>query len=160
VKGGLLVGKLKLDLRKTLRAIAVDVQDAIVSRLVSGSSVSGEELAPQKEREHAQAIGRRKRVRVLGVRIALAGLAGKVGIKTGELLKGLQRRSNIRIGRVSFKIVPPAEVLARWNVLNKGDARQVARPVGGITGEQLDRAAEELTIAARDQFAASLRDRD
>jgi hypothetical protein len=150
--------KFRVDLRKPLRAIATQVQEANVARLLGGQSVSGGDLAAAKVEPSGGKPGRR-RIRVFGVRHSLADLAGRVGVKSGEMLKDLARRGNQKIKRTGFKIVPSASVWTRFFVFNKGDREQAARPVSGMTGEQLDDAAARVSTEARDQFVRNLKDR-
>lgn len=153
------MANLRLDLRKTLRAIATAAQDANLERLLTGLGVRGESLTPRALHAHAVSSGRRARVRLLGVRVALSGLVGRLGVKSGAMLKDLSRRGNIKVGRTSFRVVPSPEVILRWRVFNAGSRQQEARPVSGMSGEQLDKASAEIAREARDQFVAALRDR-
>jgi hypothetical protein len=155
------MAKLQIDLRPVLRAIAARIQDENQDRLLQARGVRDEELAPKKEA--ASTSSTRKRVRILGVRVKLAQLSDKLGVKTGDLLKDLVRRGNIKVGRTSFRIVPSAELLVRWVVFNKGRAekKQPPRPAGGITAQALDDDAAALVArAARDQLVAALKDRE
>src|SRR5207244_3157904 len=90
------MARLRLDLRPILRAIAARIQDENQGRLLQGRGVRDEELAPKKEGP-SEAATTRKRVRLLGVRVKLRELSGKLGVKTGELLKDLVRRGNIKL---------------------------------------------------------------
>src|SRR4051794_27072106 len=120
------MAKFRLDLRPVLRAIATEIQDENVRRLLGGQGVAGETLAPEKQPPAATG---KKRVRVLGVRRSLAELAAVVGIRSGAMLRDLGRRANQKIGRVGFKITPSADVRLRFFAFVNGDKHQVSRPV-------------------------------
>jgi hypothetical protein len=153
------MARLKLDLRRVLRAIAVRIQDANADRLLQERGVHDEELVPKRVQAN-EPVGRR-RVRILGVRVKLADLAGKLGVRTGELLKDLTRRGNIKLGRLSFRIVPSAETRLRWVVFNKGRGeKQPPRPVGGITAEEMEKVSAEIASTAREQLVLALRARE
>jgi hypothetical protein len=151
----------KLDFRKLLRAIATAIQDENVQRLLAGVGVQGEELEPLKT-EHGQ-ITSRRRIRVFGARVSIRDLH-RLGVKSGDLLKDLTRRSNIKIGRTSFKIIPSAENLLKWRVFIAGRVHagaggdQPARPAGGVSADRLERATRDLTVAARNQLVALMQD--
>lgn len=148
----------KLDLRKLLRAIATQIQDDNLDRLLSGRTVDGGVVAPRVVRSLVGA-GRAKRVRILGIRVSVRDLAGNVGVKTGAALKDVTKRSNIKIGRVSFKIIPSPEVRARWLTFQAGSKHQVPRPTSGVSNERLKEANELLTGEARDQFVRAANSR-
>lgn len=153
------MARLKLDLRPALRAIATRVQDENQDRLLQARGVRDDELAAKKGR--ASESTSRKRVRILGVRAKVAELAGKLGVKSGALLKDLVRRGNIKLGRTSFRIVPSADVLLRWVVFNKGRGdKQPARRVSGITAQALEDASKEVARTAREQLVAALQARE
>ena len=152
------MARLRLDLRPALRALAAKIQDENADRLLRGQGVREEELAPPKE--PPQAPTGRKRVRVLGVRVAAKELV-RLGVKTGEMLKDLTRRGNIKLGRLSFKIVPSAKTRLRWVVFNKGrEEKQPPRPVGGITAQALETAKAEIARTAREQLVLAMRARE
>jgi hypothetical protein len=122
-----------------------------------GQGVRDEELAPAKAPPQPTGRGR---VRVLGVRVAVKELV-RLGVRTGEMLKDLTRRGNVKVGRLSFKIVPQAKTRLRWCVFNKGrDEKQPARPVGGITAQTMEVASAEVARMAREQFVLALRARE
>ena len=152
------MARLRLDLRPVLRAIAARLQDENADRLLRSVGVRDEELAPQKA--PPEAVTGRKRIRVFGVRVALKELT-RLGVKTGEMLKDLTRRGNVKVGRLGFKIKPSPETRIRWVVFNKGrEDRQPARPVGGASAQALVTASTELARAAREQLVIALRDRE
>src|SRR5205823_6228040 len=97
------MAKLKLDLRPILRAIGAKIQDENAERLLQGEDVRGDELEVAKG--PIEAAKGRKRVRVLGVRVAVKELV-RLGVRTGEMLKDLTRRGNVKVGRTSVKVVP------------------------------------------------------
>lgn len=146
--------KLKLDLRKELRAIAGAVQEDNARRLLEGSSLGGGSLAARKTQPHA--VASKRRIRVLGERRAIAELAGNVGVASGDMLKDLTRRGNVKVGRVSFKIVPSASVLVRTRVFQSGDKRQTARPFSGMTKARIEAAAQTIAESSRNQLVATL----
>lgn len=146
----------RFDFRKTLREIATRAQDANLDRLLSAQAVRGGEIAPQRPHEVSEAQGRRKRVRVFGVRIALSDLAGRLGVKSGEMLKDLTRRANIKIGRTSFKIIPSPEVALKWRAFVSGSKHQIARPVSGLSSAQISEATALLAQDARNQTTAQM----
>jgi len=148
----------KIDLRKTLRAIAQRIQDANAQRLVSSEAVAGGALEPR--RSIPQATTSRRRLRILGERRALAELAGAVGIATGDMLKDLVRRANIKLGRTGFKITPSSSEILKTRVFTAGDRHQAARPFSGITREQLEQAAGELVQDLRSQVVEDMNDRE
>jgi hypothetical protein len=146
----------KLDVRKTLRAIAIAIQDENAERLLAGIGVRGETLAPLSA-EHGE-IKSRKRVRVFGLRVQLRDLH-RLGIKSGDLFKDLTRRSNIKVGRTSFKIVPSGKNLLKWRVfisgrvsVGAGGGDQPARPAGGVSAERLAKATYQLCVESRNQI--------
>lgn len=149
---------MKLDLRKTLRAIAAKVQDENLDRLLAGRQVSGGSVEPRAV-EPEPAGGRKKRVRILGIRVSLAELTVKVGVRSGDMLKDVTRRSNAKIGRVSFKIVPSPAVRQRWFAFNAGNSRQPPRSISGLTDAQLAAAKDEVAVDARNQFVKALQRR-
>ncbi len=152
------MARLRLDLRPVFRAIAARLQDENADRLLRSQGVRDEELAPNKT--PPESVTGRKRVRVFGVRVALKELA-RLGVKTGEMLRDLTRRGNIKVGRLGFKIKPSAATRVRWVVFNKGrEERQPARPVGGATAQALVMAANEVARATREQLVLALRDRE
>ena len=145
----------KLDLRKTLRAIGQAIQDENVDRLLQGLTVDGGTVAPRVTTVTTPK-GRQKRVRINGIRISVGELQGKPGVRSGDMLKDAGRRANIKVGRVSVKIIPSPAMRARWFAfmkgVNSGDHKQVARPVSGITDARMAAARDELARAAREQF--------
>lgn len=149
---------MKLDLRKTLRAIATRVQDENQHRLLTGQQVSGAAVVPRAV-EPPSVSGRKKRVRILGIRLSLAEISLKVGVRSGEMLKDATRRSNMKIGRVSFKIIPSAAVRQRWFAFNAGTRRQPPRSISGLTDAQLAAAKDEVAVDARNQFVKALQRR-
>ncbi len=152
------MAKLKLDLRPVLRALGARIQDENADRLLGGQDVRGNELEPAKEL--AEEAKGRKRIRVLGIRVAVRELV-RLGVKTGEMLKDLTRRGNVKVGRTSLKIVPSAKTRLRWIVFNKGrEGKQPARPVGGIAAARLAEAAAEVARAAREQLVVALSNRE
>ena len=152
------MARLKLDLRPVFRAIAAKLQDENADRLLRSQGVRDEELVPKKA--PPERVTGRKRIRVFGVRVALKELT-RLGVKTGEMLKDLTRRGNIKVGRLGFKIKPSPETRIRWVVFNKGrEERQPPRPVGGATARALVMAANELARATREQLVMALRDRE
>jgi hypothetical protein len=154
------MARLKIDLRPILRALAARIQDENQDRLLQARGVRDEELAPKREGPSEPKT--RKRVRILGVRVKLQDLSGKLGVRTGELLKDLVRRGNVKLGRLSFRIVPSsAELVLRWTVFNKGRGdKQPARPVSGITAQALQQASAEVARSAREQLVIALRARE
>jgi hypothetical protein len=148
-------GKIKIDLRKALRAIARAFQAANADRLLSGSSVDGGSIADRKT--PAAASSSRKRVRILGgVRVKLAELAGRVGIASGLMLKDLTRSSNARIGRTSFKIVPSPEVMRRFFAFTAGSKHQTDRPISGVSDTELRDARDQVAEEGRAQIVAQI----
>lgn len=151
------MARLKLDLRAALRAVAAKVQDENADRLLQGQGVRDEELPPAKEPPEPKGRGR---VRVLGVRVALKELV-RLGVRTGEMLKDLTRRGNIKVGRLSFRIVPKPTTRLHWCVFNKGrEGKQPPRPVGGITAQTMEVASASLARAMREQLVIALRARE
>lgn len=157
------MAKFRPDFRKILREIATRAQDENADRLLSGASVDGGSLAPRVDHVAASTKGRSKRIRLFGIRVRVRELTGHVGVKTGEMLRDLTKRSNIKIGRVSFKIVPSPGVRVRMYAFAKGVERgnhdQPARPFSGMTGALLEEARARIAQEARDQIAEALNDR-
>lgn len=141
----------KLDLRKILREIATKIQDENLDRLLTGTRVDGGPIQPRAARG-VGAKGRAKRIRIFGLKVSLRELADKTGVKSGAMLKDVTKRSNQKIGRVGFKIIPSRDILIRWSVFNAGDKRQVDRPVSGVTDQVLDEARALVTTESRNQF--------
>jgi hypothetical protein len=145
----------KVDLRKTLRAIGNALQDENVDRLLEGLTIDGASVAPRVTTVTTPT-GRQKRVRIKGVRISLRDLGGRPGIASGAMLKDAGRRANVKVGRVSVKVVPSPAMRARWFAYMKGvntaQRHQVARPVSGITDARMQEARDEIAREARNQF--------
>lgn len=146
--------RLNLDFRKILRAIANKAQDANVERLLTGSTVSGGTVAAREQ--GARPTSSRARVRILGVRVKLAELVGKVGIATGAMLRDLTRRGNVKLGRLSFRIVPSAAQLLKWRVFNSGRKGQEPRPVSGMSDALIREAKDGIAREGREQLVAHL----
>lgn len=142
----------RLDFRRTLRAIAARLQDANLVRLLAGSEVGGSSVALRvPEQGERPGVGR-KRIRLNGTRHKLADLVGRAGVRTGEMLKDTVRRANIKLGRAGFKVIPSGNVKRRWWAFNAGTEHQVKRPISGITDADHKAAAEEIAAAGREQF--------
>lgn len=141
----------KIDLRKTLRAIATAIQDANLDRLLTGTTVTGGSVAPRAVEPQA-ATGRARRARIFGIRVSLRELAGKVGVKTGAMLRDVTRRANQKIGRAGFKIIPSADVRMRWFAFQAGTERQVPRPTSGVDEATMESASAQIAADARAQF--------
>lgn len=153
------MAKLKFDFRTTLREIANRIQDANQARLLGGQAIAGGPLAP--DRVAAAPTKTRKRIRLDGIRVKLSELAGRVGVKTGDMLRDCVRRANVKLGRIAFRILPSQGLRLRWFVFNKGaQGRQVARAFSGIPGEVLDDAAAAIARQGRDQLVAAMNDRE
>lgn len=148
----------KLDLRKTLRSIASQVQDDNLERLLRGLKVNGGSIAPRLL-EAAATKGRAARIRLNGVRVSLRDLVGAVGVKSGAMLRDVVRRGNIRMGRASFKIVPSREVLRRWFAFQAGTDHQVSRPTSGVSAERMEESKAEVAAESRRQFVKSANSR-
>lgn len=171
----------KLDFRKTLRSIATRIQAANQARLLAGQGLDGAPLPPRVTLDSGSSS--KKRIRIGGVKVKLAELAGSVGVATGALLKDLVRAGNVKLGRTSFKIIPSPEVFTRMvcfvgGALNRklssserragvhkqpreqirGGLHQVARPFSGIPGEIIDQAAGELAADANEQMCAGMQE--
>lgn len=143
------------DFRKSLRAAGKTIQDDNADRLLKGESVTGEEIAPDVQKKPAS--GSRKRARVLGVRVPLAQLSSRPGVKSGGMLKDLTRRGNVKVGRTSVKVVPSPEEIVKTRVFNAGRrGKQVPRPFSGISAERLDEIADDVSRDGRDQLVAHL----
>ena len=153
------MAKVRFDFRKELRALAARVQDENLARLLTGQTVSGGAVAPHKVPAEPVLKGRAKRVRLHGIRVSLRELAGRIGVRTGAMLKDITRRANAKIGRVSFKIVPSPEVRRRWFAFVAGTKKQVARPVSGIDGPTLSDARDRIARSGRDQIVAAMQRR-
>lgn len=155
------MAKLKPDFRKTLRAQAGKVQEDNLRRLLAGETVRGGAVAPRKA-QAGRSKGRARRVRILGLRVSVRELEGRVGVRTSEMLKDVTRKGNVKVGRVSFKIIPSSAQILKWRVFNagrRGKKPQAARPVSGISTERLEEARAEITRDARRQFVSALRGR-
>jgi len=163
------VARLRLDFRKLLREIANKAQDENLERLLSGRAVDGSDLAERKSPDQAPSKGRASRVRIFGVRVSLRELAGRLGVKTGAMLRDITRRANVKLSRTSFKIVPSPEVRTRWFAFVKGASRnlenanatsiQPARPVSGMTGDLIAEARDQVALEARAQFVNAVNQR-
>lgn len=143
-----------LDFRKELRAIANRVQDENARRLLAGSAVSGSPFADRRD-ESSSGPETRARARVFGVRISIRKIQ-RLGVATGAMLKDATRRSNVKLGRTSFRIVPSPEIRPRWFAFNAGRPTQAARPFSGVSDDVLSDAAAELARAGRDQICAAI----
>ena len=151
------MARLRLDLRPVLRAIAARLQDENADRLLRGQGVRDEELAPKKT--PPEPVTGRRRIRVFGIRVALKELT-RLGVQTGEMLKDLTRRGNIKVGRLGVKIKPSPATRVRWVVFNKGrEELQPPRPVGGATAQALATASTEIARVTREQLVIALSDR-
>lgn len=142
----------KPDFRKTLRAIAVATQDANLDRLLSGRTVGGGTVLPRFDEREVVVKGRARRVRLFGIRVSVKDLSGKVGVKTGAMLNDVTRRGNIKVGRVSFKIIPSPEMRARWFAFQAGTKKQPPRPTSGMTDLQIELASAQIAFEGRNQF--------
>lgn len=149
------MGKIKVDLRKQLRAIGNAIQDDNVSRLLSGETVSGGAVEP-REAPEARPKKTRKRVRVHGARVKLEELRGNPGVKSGDMLKDASRRSNVKVGRANVKVVPDPEVRRRWFAFNAGTKHQPARSISGMSDELLKTASEDLARESREQLVRKI----
>lgn len=146
----------KFDFRKQLRWIANEVQDQNATRLLASQAVDGGSIEPRKV--EAPATKSRRRLRVFGARVSIKDLS-RLGVRSGAMLSDLTRRSTIRLGRTSFRIVPSPAVRARYWAFVKGREDQVARPTGGMTDALLGTAADLVAKSGRDQVVASLQKR-
>lgn len=146
----------KLDFRKQLRAIANEVQDQNATRLLASQAVDGGSIEPRKV--EGPATTSRRRLRVFGARVSIKDLS-RLGVRTGAMLADLTRRSTIRLGRTSFRIVPSPNVRARYWAWVKGREGQPARPTGGMTDGLLAAAADSIAKSGRDQVVAALQKR-
>lgn len=145
-----------LDFRKELRQIANAAQDANVTRLLAGEAVSGGTLEPPKS--EAGPSTSRRRVRIFGSKIAVKNIQ-RLGIKSGDMLKDAGRRSNVKLGRTSFKIVPSPAIRARWFAFNAGTKNAAARPFSGISDQLLTTAGSLIASAGKSQLVARLNKR-
>jgi hypothetical protein len=150
----MIVARVKLDFRRLLRRLGNEALDAIVERLLAGRQVSGAPVAPLEARQRGARTIRR---RVLGVRVTFAADRGRPGIRTGSMLRAIARRSNVRVGRTSFKIRPPEEVWLRWFVFNFGSSRnRTPRTVSGMTAEQVSAGGAAVAAEGRVQIVRAL----
>jgi hypothetical protein len=148
------VGKIKIDLRKQLRAIGTAIQDDNVQRLLSGETVSGGSVEARKTPEEHKKT--RKRVRIHGARVKLEQLQEKPGVKSGDMLKDAQRRANVKVGRTTVKVGPSAEMRRRWFAFNAGTTHQPARSISGVSDSLLRSASEDLVREGRAQIVRKI----
>ena len=163
------MSKLRLDFRKILREIGNRAQDENLERLLSGRTVRGEEVAQRAPDTSGQIKGSKRRVRIFGVKTSVRDLAGNVGVKTGDMLKDVARRSNVKVSRLSFHITPGESQRLKWFVFVRGSTRstksganvstQPARPVSGMSGDLITESRAQIATAARDQFVAAANQR-
>jgi hypothetical protein len=97
-------------------------------------------------------------VRLFGSKIAVKNIQ-RLGIKSGDMLKDASRRSNIKLGRTSFKIVPSPAIRARWFAFNAGTKNASARPFSGISDQLLTTAGSLIASAGKAQLVAKLNKR-
>lgn len=152
------MARLRLDFRKVLRAIANRTQDENQARLLESQGVNGEAISPRAVEPVVGKSRRRIRLGPEGTRVAVKDLQ-RVGIRSGAMLADLTRRSTIRLGRTSFRIVPSPAVRSRYWAWVKGREGQPARPTGGMTDALLADAATQVATVGRDQVVAALQKR-
>lgn len=146
--------KVKVDIRKQLRAVGNAIQDENVSRLLSGETLSGATITPRKAPEKLEKT--RKRVRVHGARVKLEELQSKPGVKSGDMLKDAARRSNVKVGRTNVKVGPSPEVRRRWFAFNAGTKKQPARSISGMSDDLLRKTSEDLAREVREQIVRKI----
>jgi hypothetical protein len=145
----------RFDFRTILRGIGARAQDENQDRLLSGTTVNGAPVEPRVDSGGKPTKGK-KRVRVLGVRVNLGQLTKNVGVRTGAMLKDMTKRSNIRVTRTTMKIIPSNAVFKRWMVFNKGDKRQAARPISGMSPALVADASKQIAQAMREQVVRGM----
>jgi len=142
----------KFDFRALLRKIGGEALDATIARLLSGTAVRGGIVAPLKvEAGTAKTI----RTRLKGLRFSLQKGRTTPGVETGDMLRQMNRRGNVRVTRTGFRILPPKAIQTKWFVFNVGRRRhgnQPARPVSGLTDAQIRAASEEIARDGREQL--------
>ena len=130
---------MKLDFSKVLREQAEKIQDENVARLLAGQTVAGGGVAPRKDEP-----------------------AGTPGVRTGELLRALSRRDNVRVGPLWLRVTVGRDQLVKWVVFNAGRTRrgtQPARPVSGISEARYAEVATEVARELKAQLVRALRAR-